>query len=145
MAVYCQETTSFQATETQSDISIDGNLNEDQWQQSIPVTDFRQLDPVEGESSTRRTEVRLLFGRDDLYVGTMMYDNPEAIEKNLGRRDGYNKADWFMVSIDSYFNRRTAYTFAVNAAGVQLDGQQDDNKKLSISNADPTLPVGLDP
>jgi hypothetical protein len=50
-----------------------------------------------------------------------------------------------MVSIDSYFNRRTAYTFAVNAAEVQLDGQQDDNKKLSVNNVDPTLPVGLDP
>lgn len=145
LTVYCQDATSFQATETQSDISIDGNLNEDQWQQSIPVTEFRQLDPAEGEPSTRRTEVRLLFGKDDLYIGVMMYDNPEAIEKNLGRRDLYNMADWFMVSIDSYFNRQTAYTFAVNAAGVQLDGQQDDNKKLSISNADPTLPVGLDP
>jgi hypothetical protein len=49
-----------------------------------------------------------------------------------------------MVSIDSYFNRKIAYTFAVNAAGVQLDGQQDDNKKLSTSDANPLLPAGLD-
>ena len=142
---YCQQISSLKAITTLLDISIDGNLNEDSWQQSIPVTDFLQLEPVEGESSTRRTEVRLLFGKDDLYIGAMMYDNPDAIEKNLGRRDGYNMADWFMVSVDSYFNKKTAYTFAVNAAGVQLDGQQDDNKKLSINNADPTLPAGFDP
>lgn len=144
ITVFCQKVASISADFTESHITIDGYLNEDPWQQAHPLTDFIQLDPVEGEPSTRKTEVRVIFGTDDLYVGAIMYDSPEAIEKNLGRRDEYNRADWFMVSIDSYFNRRTAYTFAVNAAGVQLDGQQDDNKKLSTRDMDPSLPTGLD-
>ncbi len=129
---------------TDSPVTIDGNLNEASWQQSQVVSDFIQFEPDEGKASSRKTEVRILFGKDDLYLGAIMYDNPENIENNLGRRDEYNRADWLMISIDSYFNKKTAYTFAVNAAGVQLDGQQDDNKKLSTTEANPLLPPGLD-
>lgn len=139
-----QESTSASVRITGSPLTIDGNLNEASWQQAPVVSDFIQSEPYEGKPSARKTEVRILFGKDDLYIGATMYDIEENIESNLGRRDEYNMADWFMVSIDSYFNKKTAYTFAVSAAGVQLDGQQDDNKKLSTTGADPLLPEGLD-
>ncbi|MDX9726938.1 MAG: DUF5916 domain-containing protein, partial [Bacteroidales bacterium] len=108
------------------------------------VSDFIQYEPVEGTKSEFRTEVRMLFGKDDLYFGAMLFDTEENIENNLGRRDEYNRADWFMVSIDSYNSGKTAFTFAVNAAGVQLDGQQDDNKRVSSGQGNPLLPAGLD-
>jgi hypothetical protein len=129
---------------TDSAITVDGSLDEVQWERSNVVSDFIQYEPVEGMPAERKTEVRMLFGKDDLYIGARMTDNSENIENNLGRRDEYNRADWFMVSLDSYHNGKTAYTFAVNAAGVQLDGQQDDNKKLSTTDVNPLLPAGLD-
>jgi len=67
--------------------------------------------------------VRVLYGPDALYVGAMLYDpEPHRIRRRLGRRDQFNQADWFGVAIDSYFDRKTAYVFAVNAAGVLADG-----------------------
>lgn len=143
--IFCQNIPSIKAGVKGSEIIVDGNLNEDAWQQAQPVSNFYQLEPDEGEPSTRRTEVRVLFGKDDLYIGALMHDNSEIIEKKLGRRDEYNRADWFLVSLDSYFNKKTAYTFAVNSGGVQLDGQQDDNQKLSVLNGESSLPIGLDP
>lgn len=126
------------------EIKIDGNLNDDAWQGAQIVSDFIQYEPVEGAKSEFRSEVRMLFGKDDLYFGAMLYDTEENIENNLGRRDEYNRADWFLLSIDSYNNGKTAFTFAVNAAGVQLDGQQDDNKRVSSGQTNPLLPAGLD-
>lgn len=143
--VFPRDTTLIKASFTGSPVIVDGYLNEASWQQAPVITGFTQFEPDEGKPSIRKTEVRILFGKDDLYIGAKMYDDKENIERNLGRRDEYNRADWIMVSIDSYFNRKTAYTFAVNAAGVQLDGQQDDNKKLSVNDANPLLPAGLDP
>lgn len=143
-SVFPQAGNSIRSVHSDINITVDGYLNEDIWKQASVVNEFRQLEPHEGEASERKTEVFVLHGENDLFVGALMYDSPEAIENNLGRRDEYNRADWFMVSIDSYFNRKTAYTFAVNAAGVQLDGQQDDNKKLSTREMDPSLPAGLD-
>jgi len=142
--LFSQESGSFTASVTNSDIVIDGNLNEGAWKDARAISDLIQYEPAEGEESNFKTTVRILFGKDDLYIGAMLYDKRENIENNLGRRDEYNRADWFMVSIDSYNSGKTAFTFAVNAAGVQLDGQQDDSRRVSSGQVDPLLPAGLD-
>jgi len=111
------------AQQVTSPLSIDGRLDEARWAEAPTATRFRQLEPREGGEPSQRTEVRLLYGRDALYVGATLHDNrPDRIRDRLARRDQRNEADWFEVSIDSYLDRQTARTFAVNAAGVQRDG-----------------------
>lgn len=122
VVVWAQENPAFSPYKVDSDIQIDGMLNEAPWAEAEVVGNFLQFAPNEGSVSTQSTEVRVLYGSSSLYVGAILYDeNPEAIEQALGRRDEYNRADWFLVSIDSYFNRQNAYTFGVNAAGIQYD------------------------
>lgn len=105
-----------------SQISVDGRLDEAAWREASPATGFRQFEPSEGAAATQSTEARVLYGAENLYVGLMLYDeNPAQIAQTLGRRDNFNRADWVLVSIDSYFDRRTAYLFGINAAGVQYD------------------------
>ena len=109
----------------EDNVTLDGLLDEDAWQYAQPISDFKQSEPVDGAPATQNTEVRILYGANSLYVGAMLYDDdPSAIEQALGRRDDYNRADWFLVSIDAYYDRRTAYTFGVSAAGVQFDAIQ---------------------
>ncbi|WP_397547337.1 DUF5916 domain-containing protein [Rhodothermus marinus] len=116
-------TLSLQAVPLNHDLRLDGRLTEPDWQRAPAATDFRQLEPVEGATPTFPTAVRVLYGPDALYVGAMLYDpEPHRIRRLLGRRDQFNQADWFSVAIDSYFDRKTAYVFAVNAAGVLADG-----------------------
>lgn len=118
-----QQISSVNAYQLDSSIRIDGLLDEQEWNQANVVTDFRQFSPDEGASSTQQTEVRILYGDGGVYVGAILYDeNPEEIERTLGRRDDYNRADWFVVSFDSRLNRQNAFTFGVNAAGIQYDG-----------------------
>ena len=110
------------AARAEATIRIDGRLVEDDWMRAEPATDFRQLAPAEGQEATRRTEVRLLYGDQDLFVGATLYDDePDRIKQTLGRRDEYTQGDWFAVSIDSQQDRKTAFQFAVSAAGVQYD------------------------
>lgn len=121
-----------EASAVESGISIDGRLDEAVWQQVEPASGFVQYEPHEGAPASQQTEVRVLYGPENVYVGVLLHDSePEKIQDNLGRRDEINQADWFMVSIDSYFDQKTAYTFAVNAAGVQFDaietGGDDDD------------------
>ncbi|MDZ7717679.1 MAG: DUF5916 domain-containing protein [Balneolaceae bacterium] len=118
-----QEKTSVNAHQIESSVSIDGRLDEEAWNQAEIATDFRQFSPDEGEVSTQNTEVRILYGDGGIYVGAMLHDdNPSEIERALGRRDDYNRADWFIVSFDSRYNRQNAFTFGINAAGIQYDG-----------------------
>ncbi|WP_456425370.1 DUF5916 domain-containing protein [Rhodocaloribacter sp.] len=104
-------------------ITIDGRLSEADWAGAPAAHEFRQYEPDEGAEPSQRTEVRVLYGDNALYVGAHLYDDaPDKIMATLGRRDELNQADWFFVSIDAYLDRKTAYTFGVNAAGVLLDG-----------------------
>ena len=104
-------------------ITVDGRLDEPEWAGAPATTEFRQSEPAEGAPASQRSEVRVLYGASALYVAALLHDSePGAVEPRLARRDQFNRADWFAVSIDSYLDRRTAYTFAVNAAGVQFDG-----------------------
>ncbi|MFT4604434.1 MAG: hypothetical protein ACI9W4_001165 [Rhodothermales bacterium] len=106
-----------------SSIRVDGLLDEDDWLQATAARDFVQFEPNEGEAPSQATEVRVLYTADAVYIGARMFDtSPDQISATLGRRDDVNQADWIFASIDSYFDRKTAYTFGVNAAGVQMDG-----------------------
>jgi len=118
-----QDNRSLNAYQLDSSIQIDGHLDEAVWSQAEAATGFLQFSPEEGTESTQQTEVRILYGDGGVYIGAILYDdNPSLIEQTLGRRDDFNRADWFVVSIDSYFNRQNAFTFGVNAAGIQYDG-----------------------
>lgn len=118
-----QETPTVNAYQLDTPIRIDGQLDEEAWNQAEMATNFRQFSPDEGEPSTQPTEVKILYGDGGIYVGAMLYDeNPDQIEQTLGRRDDYNRADWFVVSLDSRLDRQNAFTFGVSAAGIQYDG-----------------------
>lgn len=122
---FAQSPSVVEAHPVDSSITIDGQLGEAAWQEAAPATDFLQYEPAEGAAATQPTEVRVLYGASSLYIGAMLYDEqPERIERSLGRRDDFNQADWFVVSLDSHLDRRTAFVFAVNAAGLQYDAIQ---------------------
>lgn len=106
---------------TTATIRIDGRLDESAWT-NAPVTDhFTQIDPDEGQPASERTEVRVLYDDEHLYVGVRLHDRGR-ITGRLGRRDmDFGDSDWFGVMIDSYHDHRTAFGFDVNPAGVRHD------------------------
>ncbi len=102
--------------------TIDGLLDEPLWLTGAVANDFVQLEPEEGNPATERTEVRVLYGEDALYVAFRAYDSaPDDIAGQLTRRDVDSYSDRVHVIIDSYFDRRTAFHFGVNPVGVKLD------------------------
>lgn len=116
-------------------LQIDGVLDDAAWESAPVVSDFTQVDPSEGEAVSQRTEVRILFDDDALYIGARLHDEGE-ITTRLGRRDmPLLDADWFGVVIDSYHAHRSGFVFDVNPSGVQRDavktvsggGESDDN------------------
>ncbi len=127
LAASPDEPPSVSAQRTQGSIVVDGALDEETWQLAAIASQFRQFDPVEGAAGSQRTEVRIAYSTTSLYIGARLFDDtPDAIRTILGRRDDAD-GDAFSVSIDGFADGRTAYRFAVNAAGVQEDGIQNGN------------------
>lgn len=103
-------------------IDVDGRLDEDAWGRAIPITDFTQREPVEGGTPSERTEIRVVYDEDALYIGAMLYDDPEGIVAFQKRRDGFLSADdRFMWILDTFGDGRTGYFFETNALGVMGD------------------------
>lgn len=103
-------------------IDVDGVADEAAWSRAQIATDFVQFEPAEGQRSTERTEARIVYGDDALYVFMRAYDSePDAVVGQLTRRDQDSHSDQLGVVIDSYFDRRTAFHFAVNPVGVKHD------------------------
>ena len=125
----CRPDCTLLAHRVQGTVRIDGILDEADWQTTPFASDFTQFEPAEGAPATHQTEVRILYGNAALYVGATLHDSePEKILTTLGRRDMATRADWFVVAIDSYYDRKTAYNFAVNAGGLQADGIYTGNR-----------------
>ena len=112
---------SARAVRSTGPIHLDGKLDEEAWK-SAPATDvFTQVDPDEGKPASQKTDVRVLFDDEYLYVGVRLHDNGQVIGR-LGRRDMHlGDSDWFGVMIDSYHDHRTAFGFDVNPLGVRRD------------------------
>ncbi|MEO8360145.1 MAG: DUF5916 domain-containing protein [Vicinamibacteria bacterium] len=122
-AAISEASTRVQATRIQGSLSIDGKLDEPQWQTATPYTAFTQRDPDEGQKSTEETDVRVLYDDDALYIGARMNDTqPSAIKALLGRRDAELTSDWFTVFLDSYNDKRTGFYFGISAGGTLSDG-----------------------
>jgi len=100
---------------------IDGVLNEEIWNRGVWLDDFIQHEPYNGRPATQRTEFKILFDDDNLYVGIIAYDSrPDSIVCRLTRRDHVD-GDFVGVIIDSYHDLRTGFLFGVSASGVRYD------------------------
>lgn len=110
------------ASRSTGPIKVDGHLTDDAWQRAIPFTDFTESFPSPGAAPTMVTEARVLFDDHFIYVGVRCYDpQPQLIVRNLGRRDSTPTADLIEVAFNSSGDKRTAYSFSINAASVLRD------------------------
>jgi hypothetical protein len=110
------------ATRRTLDVTIDGRIDEDAWKAAPAQGDFWQREPHEGATPSQRTEFRLLYDDHAIYVAVRAHDDDRhQIRAMLHRRDQESVSDWVGVMLDSYHDQRTAFGFAVNAAGVQRD------------------------
>ncbi len=110
-----------QAIRTDQPITIDGLLDEPTWMTAHAITEFFQTIPNEGQPVSEKTEVRLLYDDDFIYVGAWLWDEGEVFNR-LARRDAaVPDADFFVVLFDSYHDHRTAYRFGTWPSGVKKD------------------------
>jgi hypothetical protein len=100
---------------------INGELDDEAWKQGEWGGDFFQYEPSEGAPVKQKTEFKLLYDNNNIYVAIKAYDNaPDSIVSRMTRRDDTD-GDNVTVAIDSYHDQRTAFGFGVSVAGVKGD------------------------
>ena len=99
---------------------LDGRLDDDVWSTVDWSGDFIQREPAEGVPPSQQTRFKVVYDDDALYFAFHLQDDPEQVSRQLGRRDRF-PGDWIEVNIDSYFDRRTAFSFTLSCSGTQGD------------------------
>ena len=111
------------ASKRTSPIVLDAKLDEPAWAAATPITAFTQVDPDEGKPASQRTDVRILYDNEALYVGAKMYDDHGAagVITRLVRRDADFDSDYLDIEIDGYHDHLSRAIFQVNPSGSKRD------------------------
>jgi hypothetical protein len=126
------EAKSFQFVRDAAAIEIDGVLDEAAWTRIPAIDDLYQVEPFEYAEPSQRTEIRIYYDDDALYVGARLWDTEaDSITANVLRQgDGLDAEDRFTVILDPYLDRRSGYRFELNSNGVRWDALYQDTTRL---------------
>ena len=115
---------------------IDGVLDDACWSQAPVASGFIQNFPSYGLPALVKTEVRVLYDNDAVYIGAHLYDNPGMIRKQLTSRDGEQRqdVDYFSVFFDTYNDHQNGFQFLVTPNNVQSDAKLNANATASFGD-----------
>ena len=113
---------------------IDAVLNDVAWLNVPVATSFIEYQPNNGNaaSTKEKTNVRLVYNDNAIYVSAMLYDkDADKIPMEITRRDEMGQTDLFFVEISTNNDRQNSVLFGVMSTGVQIDAivnQKDFNE-----------------
>jgi len=131
--VYAQR--SLQAIKINTPLSIDGKIDPLLHLLSDSATGFTQMEHMPGSPSVQNTVVFLFYDENTIYVAFKLYQDSASIRAKIQARDVYSKSDDIVgIMLDTYNDKRSAYTFMVNPLGSQLDFRvMDDGRIIDIN------------
>jgi len=102
--------------------NIDGRLDDAIWRTAPLIDMFVQEEPIEGASATEKTEVRLAYDSQKLYVGIYThYADVNLRRANRSDRDKLDDDDTVTIFLEPFLDYIRGYSFSVNGYGVQRD------------------------
>ena len=108
----------------ETSIQLDGRLDEPFWKSIDASGGFLMQEPVEGNTPSEKSEIKIAFDGANLYIGAIFYDSdPSGIKAFQKKRDApLTTDDRFMWILDTFLDGRNAYFFEINPGGLMGDG-----------------------
>jgi hypothetical protein len=106
-----------------TEITIDGKLNESVWNNLQEYTGFYNYAPTDIGLADQQTEVKIFHDGEFLYVSVVYFDTEENSQVGSLKRDvPIGLSDGFAMVLDTQNQEQNAYYFSVNAYGTLIDG-----------------------
>jgi hypothetical protein len=122
-SVTSQNKKTLHITRAEAAPKIDGILNDAIWSNAEIATNFVQYEPDIGNLRVRsqRTEVKITYDDNAIYIGAYLYDDPDKIMKQLTARDNFGQADFLRVVLNPNNDSQNDTQFVVFSSGQQAD------------------------
>ena len=102
----------YEPTKISSDIIIDGNLDEKEWQYQKSIEDLIQVAPDMLANPTEKTSVKILYNDRYIYFGIVLYQDKNSISYKMGEYDDFSSfdetSDYFAIELDTQYNHDNA-------------------------------------
>lgn len=122
-------------TKASSEILIDGVMDEKAWADAVVATDFFMITPMDTSFAKVRTDVRMSYDEEHLYLIVVNYhaiEGPYMVE-SLRRDFSFSKNDNFLLFMDPFDDQTNGFSFGANAAGAQWDGIMYNGGSIDLS------------
>ena len=105
-----------------SQITIDGDTSEPDWNAQASVAkDFWEHFPNDQESPKRKTEVKMLYDDEYIYLAAVSYDTNHYVIQTLKRDSRPFDSDGFGIVLDPVNQRTNGFFFMVSPYNVQTE------------------------
>jgi hypothetical protein len=102
---------------------IDGFLDNPLWEkEALKIENFVQFTPKENGTPSERTAAYIGYDHKNLYFAFRCYDSEvNKIRACVTNRDNCFDDDWIAIFLDTFNEKRRAFSFIINPIGVQMD------------------------
>lgn len=118
-------------------IVIDGRMEEPGWQNAEKATDFFMITPMDTTYANLKTEVRLTYDDENIYIFAVNYLSEnfqgEYVVESLRRDFNFGRNDNFLLALDTYDDQTNGFSFGANAAGAEWDGMMYDGGRMNLN------------
>ncbi|WP_117884210.1 DUF5916 domain-containing protein [Aureibaculum luteum] len=108
-----------------TNIKLDGELNEPIWDELDIQGDFIKYIPDNGDLAANKTVVRMFHNGKNLYISAVYHDTTSDVQIGSLKRDAIGEtgasSDSFSIVIDTYNLQQSGYFFIVNMGGALID------------------------
>lgn len=118
-----------------SPIIVDGIMDEKAWEDAEVATDFFMITPMDTSFAQVKTDVRMSYDDQHLYLMVINYhavEGPYMVE-SLRRDFSFGKNDNFLLFMDPFDDQTNGFSFGANAAGAQWDGIMSNGNQMDLS------------
>jgi hypothetical protein len=106
-------------------IIIDGDLTDLEWGKAGGTDYFVEIEPGENIRPPEKTEVKVSYDDDNLYVAFWAYADPKDIRASFQKRDQAWMDDFVAIFLDTYGDANTGTMIGSNPYGIQMDAKNN--------------------
>ncbi|MFC2129423.1 DUF5916 domain-containing protein, partial [Bacteroidota bacterium] len=104
-----------------SELKYDGICDDPGWAKIEPLP-LIMMTPSYGNEPSEKTEIRIAYDDDYLYMGAKCFDShPEKMKIQLKRDDWKYECDWIMLILDTFNDKENTVLFGTSPSGGRTD------------------------
>jgi hypothetical protein len=118
----------------QGEISIDGVLDEPDWQAAQKATPFLLVLPVDTGYPAQQSEVMMTYDDKAFYMAFVFYDTipGKRIMESFRRDFSFGNNDNFLSFFDTFLDQTNGFSFGISASGAKWDGTMSDGSRVNL-------------